>query len=250
MILPESSGSDPAFWRPSDEEIQAYQGSDLVLLWGADFAKWVQNVSLPFDRVVDTGASLRDRYIFEEEGVSHSHGDSPAHSHGETAFNTWLDIKLLILQAQAVHDTLVDRYPRFATEFGDGLGKLQRDLTELDQSFVDAVPAGFEQVVFASHPVYQYFGRGYGVSLISFHWEPNETPDVAAWAGFDELQEKTGARWMLWEGKPTAETSERLKQAGVTPIEFFTLSGLPRSGDFLSGMKANAERLRAAFQSP
>ena len=250
VILPESSGSDPAFWRPTDAEIQAYQASDLILLWGADFAKWVQNVSLPFDRVVDSGASIRDRYIYEEEGVSHSHGNSPAHSHGEVAFNTWLDIKLLILQARAVHDSLVDRYPRFAIEFGNGLKSLEGDLAALDQLFDEAVPTGFTETVFASHPVYQYFGQGYGVSLINFHWEPNQLPDVEEWEGFDELLETSKAKWMLWEGAPRSETKERLMQSGVTPIEFYTLSGFPSSGDFLSGMKENAERLRSAFQSP
>ena len=39
--FPVPSGLDPAFFSPSPEIVSAYQGADLLLLNGADYAEWV-----------------------------------------------------------------------------------------------------------------------------------------------------------------------------------------------------------------
>lgn len=249
VVLPESSGADPAFWKPSDAEVLAYQEADLILLWGADFAKWVQNVSLPLSKVIDTGASIRDRYIYDEEAVSHSHGDSPEHSHGAIAFTTWLDFELMIHQSREIYESLSNRYPRHAVEFGQSYRTLEADLVNLDQEFNELVPESFDETVFASHPVYQYFGRRYGVAIESFHWEPGATPEEAEWEVFEDRLAESKARLMLWEGTPSDETASKLQMAGIAPVEFHVVGGSPKSGDFLTLMKANAERLREAFKA-
>ena len=249
VVLPKSSGSDPAFWKPSEAEVLEYQNADLILLWGADFAKWVQNVSLPLSRVIDTGASIRDRYIYEEEAVSHSHGDSPEHSHGAIAFTSWLDFELMIHQTRAVYESISKRYPRHAVEYGQSYRALEADLMSLDQAFNELIPESFTETVFASHPVYQYLARRYGIAIQSFHWEPGVMPDEAQWKEFEDRLKASQVKWMLWEGAPSEETKARLQESGVVPIEFHTAGGWPGEGDFLTVMRANLERLREAFEA-
>ena len=58
-------GADPAFWSPGPEDVALYQQADLVLLNGAGYARWINRVSLPLSRLVDTSRGFADRYIVE-----------------------------------------------------------------------------------------------------------------------------------------------------------------------------------------
>ena len=248
VVLPEASGADPAFWNPSDDTVLAYQQADLVLLWGAEYAKWVKRVSLPFGRVVDTGTGVRESYIYDEDAVTHSHGNSGAHSHGTIAFTTWLDFDLLSKQSRTIQETLANRFPRHAIDFESAFRRLEADIKALDEQAQQAVPDGFNETIFASHPVYQYFARRYGLELVSFHWEPGLTPPKAEWELFQEGLKDTKARWMLWEGEPSEAARKRLEEFGVTPVVFPTLGGIPDEGDFLTTMQASVEKLRVALE--
>src|SRR5688500_12610998 len=50
---------DPAFWEPTDKDIAAMQGADLIVMNGATYSKWADKVSLPEAKVLDTSASFK-----------------------------------------------------------------------------------------------------------------------------------------------------------------------------------------------
>jgi len=58
---------DPAFWSPDAETVSAYQQADRILLNGAGYAHWVQRVTLPASKLIDTSAGFRERYIQVED---------------------------------------------------------------------------------------------------------------------------------------------------------------------------------------
>ena len=108
VAFPVPEGVDPSFWRPSIADISAIQEADLILLNGASFATWIDRVSLPRSRVVNTSAAIEERFIVTES-ITHSHGDGGEHSHEGLAAYTWLDPTLAIAQAEAVAGALVAR---------------------------------------------------------------------------------------------------------------------------------------------
>jgi ABC-type Zn uptake system ZnuABC Zn-binding protein ZnuA len=61
--FPAPAGVDPAFWEPDLATIAAYQGADLILLNGAGYAKWIAEISLPRNRLLDTSGKLQDQLI-------------------------------------------------------------------------------------------------------------------------------------------------------------------------------------------
>ncbi|VGO23438.1 metal ABC transporter solute-binding protein, Zn/Mn family [Pontiella sulfatireligans] len=61
VVFPEMEG-DPAFWSPVAEQIAADQKADLILLNGAGYAKWVQQVSLPPAKLIDTSKGFRNQF--------------------------------------------------------------------------------------------------------------------------------------------------------------------------------------------
>jgi zinc transport system substrate-binding protein len=247
VVFPAPADEDPAFWTPAPEIIAAYQGADLILLNGADYAKWVARSSLPQARLVNSSASFADRYIALEDAVTHAHGPGGEHEHRGFAFTTWLDPTLAIEQARAVTEALTRAMPGSQSVFHSRFEALAAEFEELDQRLA-AVSAsiGEEPLVF-SHPVYQYFARRYELDGRSVHWEPDEIPDDKMWSELKEMCASHPARWMIWEGDPLAETVRELEERGIRSLVYAPCGNAPGEGDFLTMMRQNVSVIEAAF---
>lgn len=249
VSFPAPPDGDPAYWNPDPDSIAAYQRADLILLNGASYAKWVATVTLPTSKLVDTSEGFQDRYIIIEGAVVHSHGPEGEHSHGETAFTTWLDPSLAIEQAAAIRDALIAARPEHESAFHEGFAALEQDLAALDERIETAVPGGADVLVVGSHPVYQYLARRYGVAIPSVHFEPDTYPEAEGWHDLEHLLEDHAATWMLWEGEPVAQTADKLREMGIESVVFDPRGNRPRSGDYLSVMEANAAGIESVFSA-
>jgi zinc transport system substrate-binding protein len=239
---------DPAFWSPEPDLVAEYQEADLILLNGAGYAKWVERVALPSSKLVDTSRSFSESYVEVADAATHSHGPQGVHSHGEIAFTTWLDPTLAVEQARAILDALVAARPAHEAQFRAAFEALESDLLELDREIEALVSKKPDLPLLASHPVYQYLARRYGLDVASVHFEPDEMPDEKAWRGLREILDDHPAGWMLWEGEPLEETRQELAALGVENVVYDPCGSVPESGDFLTVARANVERLRNVFR--
>lgn len=246
--FPAPADVDPAFWMPDSDTVRAYQAADLILLNGAGYAHWVDKVSLPASRLVNTSRSFADQYIETTSGVSHSHGPGGKHSHSGTAFTTWLDLDQAARQADAVARAIVRKRPDARSRVEQNLETLKGDLAALDARLTRASATASSRPLLGSHPVYQYLARRYGLNLHSVLWEPDEAPTPQQWAELERLLKDHPARWMLWEAEPAPETASRLRALGVESVVFDPCANRPASGDFLSVMGGNAKRLEATYR--
>jgi len=244
VIMPAPPDVDPAFWQPDIETILEYQRADLVLLNGANYARWVKNVSLPPSRLVNTSAGFSDDYIDIETTTTHSHGPGGDHSHAGTAFTTWLDFTQAVEQARTIKDALVKRHPEQSEEFERNFNSLSQDLQALDDQLKSIALTSTRQPLMASHPVYQYFARRYGLSMQSFLWEPDVEPDKTEWNDLELLLKEHHAEWMIWEGQPLQSSIDKLQTMGIASVVFDPCGNRPEQGDFLSVMQDNEQRLR------
>jgi zinc transport system substrate-binding protein len=240
VVFPEIEG-DPAFWKPDGEAIAAFQQADLILLNGAEYAKWVPHASLPESRCVDTSAAFAKDFIHIEGVITHAHGPTGKHAHGGIAFTTWLDPAQAIAQARAIQAAFLRRWP--GGGFEARFAALRADLLELASRLEEVAPKG---PGVASHPVYQYLARRYGMNLKSVHWEPDEAPGEEGWAELAAILKEHSARWMLWEGEPLPDTVRRLEALGVRTIVFDPCGNTPEEGDYLTVMKRNVAALAEA----
>ena len=247
VVFPAPADVDPAFWKPDAVTIGAYQSADLILLNGANYAKWVGQVSLPRRRLVNTSAAFTDRLIKTESGIAHSHGAGDEHAHAGTAFTTWLDPRQALLQAEAIALALIKKRPQAQAELELNFAALERDLRGLDDQLKEILSNARGQALLASHPVYQYFARAYDLDLRSVLWEPDEFPSETQWNELGSLAEATAAKWMLWEGEALPESVSRLKKMGIDSLVFHPCANVPEQGDFLSVMQANLAQLQQAF---
>ena len=247
VIFPAPADGDPAFWKPSPEQIAAYQKADLILLNGASYAKWVAHVSLPASRMVDTSASFADQFIPLKDQVTHSHGMAGKHEHGDVAFTTWLDPLQAIAQAEAIRDALIRRRPGAAGDINQRFDSLATDLKDLDERIAVVLKAGASRPLVFSHPVYQYFIRRYSLNGQEVHWEPEESPTSEQRAELKRLIADHPAQWIIWEGTPNPATVDELKKSGLDSLTFDPCGNVAETGDYLSVMRDNALNLKKAF---
>lgn len=244
--FPAPAGEDPAFWQPGEKEITEYQEADVILLNGASYSKWLENVTLPDSKTVNTSATFSDKFIVVKDAVTHSHGGSGEHSHSGTAFTTWIDFDQAIQQADAVREAFQAARSSQVELFALNFDQLKSELLALDAG-MKAVGAKLANApVVASHPIYQYWARRYGINLQSVLWEPGTVPDDAQMEALKKILATHPARVMVWEDEPAKESVEKLKVLGINSVVFNPSANVPATGNWLDVMKANLAGLQNA----
>ncbi|MCH2160487.1 MAG: metal ABC transporter substrate-binding protein [Phycisphaerales bacterium] len=246
VVMPVPAGKNPAYWRPGPDTIAEIQQADLILLNGADYARWTGTASLPSDRTLVTSDKARDRWI-EYETAGHSHGPGDVHTHTHTATHTWLDPDIALSQGQAIRDALTNDMPEYQDEFRSNFALLRRYILEESARLETAVNADRERPVFFSSPNYFYLQRRYGINGHAFEWAPNTMPDEEQWTAMETVLETHPARWMIWESAPTPEIAERLRTFGVESVVFEPADTKPEKGDYIDAIRRGADTLSRVY---
>ena len=239
IVFPAPKDQDPAFWQPTDAQITEFQNADLIVINGATYSKWAEKVTLPESKIVDTASSFRDQFIFVKSAVTHSHGKQGEHSHVGTAFTTWIDFQQAILQADAICEAMKRLKPEALEQFAQNFDALKKDLLVLDSRMIAVGKKLANAPVAASHPVYQYWARRYGINLQHVLWEPEDVPTDAQMEDLKKILSTHAAKWMVWEGDPAKESVAKLKAIGLDSAVFDPCANVPEKGDFLSIMRSN-----------
>lgn len=243
VIYPMPADEDPAFWKPKDQDVSDFQQADLILMNGATYSKWADKVTLPRHKIVDTSASFKDKFIVIASATTHSHGPGGEHSHSGTAFTTWTDLQQAIAQLQAVRDALIKKRPAAKDGIEKNFTVLRTEIEALDTRLLAAGKKLGNQPIAASHPVYHYFARRYGINLKEVLWEPDEVPTDAQMADLEKLLSTHPAKWMIWEGEPAKESVAKIAALGLKSTVFDPCGNTPDSGDWLSVMTANVANI-------
>ena len=246
VSLPAPPDIDPANWSPDAHIIVEYQQADLIVLNGAGYAAWVVNAALPRSRFVNTTSALTDRLIPIDDAVTHSHGPSAAHSHGDTAFTTWLDFDIAIEQARSVLEGLLRVRPAHESELRQAFTELEADLRTLDERLMKVAEKLGERPILFSHPVYQYLQKRYGLNAAVVHWEPDTMPEDILWDELGVVLQEHAARVMIWEAEPLSATKQRLAEMGIECVVFQTGGNRPVTGDWLDLMRQGVTALEFA----
>ena len=242
VYLPSITG-DPAYWNPTARQVVRFQNADLILANGAGYAKWMEKVSLPSSRIVNTSRSFKDLWIQTDEIMVHSHGPEGEHSHKGTAAITWLNFKFAQLQAVSIHAAIAQQMPDNADLLNNNLDELKRQLHKLDEKIASIALRLSNQYIIASHPVYQYLESEYNLNLINLHWEPNEMPDDKQWIDFSDIIDEHKVKIMLWEDMPSLEISTKLSEHNVKIAVFDICANRPDDGTFLGIMENNLDQI-------
>ena len=239
-------GVDPARWNPTADDVAAMQSADLILLNGAGYEAWLPTASLPADRVVDTTATVRDQLI-RTGGPVHTHGPGGEHSHAGLASTTWLDPEIIIVQAEAVRDALIELSPADQVTFNSRFGLLRREIGERFASLEQAINTRPTTPVIYSHPVYQYLQRRFGMNGVAVHWDPDTEPDQQQIAELDMALAGQPSTHFIWESEPIAGNVEMLRRKGLISVVFDPSGANTEDGDLLVAFEGGAASLRRVY---
>ncbi|MEL7026059.1 MAG: zinc ABC transporter substrate-binding protein [Pseudomonadota bacterium] len=249
VVFPVPDSIDPSFWRPSIADISMIQSADLILLNGAGFATWIDRVSLPRSRLVNTSAAIEDRFIVTES-ITHSHGDGGEHSHDGLASYTWLDPTLAIEQAAAIAGAVSAKNLASPEDVFANFADLRADLEELDAQAATELEAAQGVALISTHPRYEYFAQRYGLSIAALEWEAGAAPTEAQIGELQALVDETGAGILIWEAEPPSESIDAASALGLKSVVFDPLARAEPSGPYIEAyMRAVTEIAAAAALS-
>lgn len=246
--FPVPQGVDPSFWRPSVADITAVQSADLILLNGAGFAAWVDRVSLPRSRIVNSSADIADHFIVTKS-ITHSHGEGREHSHEGLASYIWLDPTLAAAQARAVARAIKAMNLAAPEDISRALTALEADLAALDDTARTALSPLQGIGLIATHPRYQYLAQRYDLTLTSLEWDAGSMPTPDQIAELSVMVEKTGAKVLIWEATPPKAAFDLTRDLGLRNVVFAPLAHGVDGMDFISVFE-NALSALAAGAAP
>jgi zinc transport system substrate-binding protein len=253
VVCPVPEDEDAIFWMPDAKAIVAYQNADLVILNGAGFAKWVQKVSLPEARVVNTAMPFEEAFIHFEHGTVHSHGEGGEHAHEGLDGHTWIDPVNARIQANEIKNALSARFPEHEAAFEKGFAALAKDLNALDEKLKAYQAAYKNQPLLASHPAYNYIARRYGWNIKNLDLDPEAMPSDETFEGIKDILKRHPATHLIWETYPTQAIAYRIRdELGLISIEFSPCELLSEDAqnsgtDYMSVMRSNLDNISVVF---
>ena len=248
VIFPVPAGIDPSFWRPSIANISTVQSADLIILNGAGFASWIDRVTLPRSRLLNSSAAIRDQFIVTES-ITHSHGDGGEHAHEGLASYTWLDPTLAIAQVEAIAAALVARDLAPSAEVEENRARLIADLTALQATAEQALQAAQGVSLIATHPRYYYLARRFDLAITALDWDAGAVPTEDQLADLAQRAADLDARVLIWEAQPPDAAFVAVQALGLTNVVFDPWASQSNGDDFLAAYaKAVSELADAASQ--
>lgn len=240
-------GIDPSDWQPNSEEISQFQNADLILLNGANYAKWVKYASLSQAKLFNTSQGFEDQYI-HIDGPVHTHGDGEEHTHHELVFTLWIDFSLAAKQAETIYAKLLELNPQNEATLKANFEKLNSYLLKLHEQMLGIGKELNQRPIITSHPVYQYMAKAYSLNIQSVHWEPEQILTESDLEVLNELHEgKHKETLFIWEGQSSEANIEILQELGYKNIVFPPYANTPKQGDWIELMQHSIHRLRQAI---
>jgi len=245
--FPAGVSDQPDRWRPDRQTIAEIQAADLIISNGvaAPYASWMNTVSLPASKVVETasqGMSLADFISVQDIQLVHSHGPEGEHSHPTMVSRTWLDPVMLTKQADYITQQLCKQRPDKANQFKANLATVTTQLTSITPQ-----PSSNPAVsVFSATPELKFLTRAAGVSDLHFNW--NKTTTLAqAEADFAEKKPATAPQFILFPQRLESlaeRLSPLLQQQKIEPVFVDMLDKVIENRDFLKRLSNNFSKLQ------
>ena len=243
VTIPIPAGEDPMTFQPGADVINTAQQADLILLNGAGYAQWVEKVSLPRSKTVNTAEPFAAEFIEAADVVTHSHGGEAEHSHSAVANTTWLDFEMASLQAGEVAKAIISKAPDQKDAVDAALVALRADLATL-QERATVIATTVPGPAIASHPRYEYFAEAYDLDIRALHWEAEEVPDADALSDLDAMLAEKPAKLFIWELTPNPDAAKLVAERGLIQVVFNPGDNTP---GYIALMNANLDALETVL---
>lgn len=259
-------GIDPHDFEPTTQDILSLQQADLVVLQGAEFEPWGDDVitQLQSDDVpvvlataeieLHEGGHDHDEHEHDEE-AEEEHEDEHEeegheHEHGAYDPHTWLDPVLFSEMVEHIGEAIIILDPENSAIYEANIEALQSELTDLNATFESRLSNCALDEVITSHDAFSYLAERYGFTIHSIAGlSTQDTPSVTVVAELKEEAEEGIGAILLEENSVAAygETLARetgLQTLSINPVAYI----IPTGQNYLTLMQTNLDTFATALQ--
>jgi len=264
------AGRDPHDFRPSTQNLLTLQRADLVVLQGAGFEPWAEEVAhqlqadaIPVLFATDAVALLESSEHHHDEEHSeesinedeHSEAteehseDEHDHEHGSEDPHTWLDPVLFSATVVEITELLSTLDPQNASLYEQNAALLLTELETLDDQYTHRLQNCTYTEAIITHDSFGYLADRYN---LEFHpiagLSTQDTPSATLLADLRaEATEGMGA--ILLEENAVQEYGDTLaRETGLLAVAINPISYIiPEEDDYLTLMRENLNALSTAF---
>ena len=238
-----AAGGEPHDLELTPRQVGALGEADLVV-YSEGFQPAVDEAveQQAADRALDVLSTVELR-----DGAHEHAGEEEEHASGDP--HVWLDPVRLATIATAVADRLAEVDPDSAEDYRARADELEHELTALDDELRAGLASCERQQIVTSHDAFGYLADAYRLEQVAIaglspedEASPRRLAEVAAQA------EAAGVTTIFFEEAVSPKVAESLaREVGATATVLSPLELAPESGDYLTAMRDNLERLRTAL---
>lgn len=249
------AGKDPHDFEPTTQSILAMQRADAVVLQGADFEPWGDDV---IERLRSDGVPviLATADIALHEG-GHHHEDEHSeeepeneHDHGMYDPHTWLDPALFSQMVAHIAEEVAAIDPENASAYQANAVALQTELTAIDAEYRNRLASCELNEVITSHDAFSYVAKRYNFEVHSIAGlSTQDTPSATVLAELKEEAEEGIGAILLEENSITAYGETLARETGLETLTINPIAYLVPSGEnYLTLMRSNLDTFATALK--
>jgi len=230
---------------------------------GATFATWIDKVTLPENRLVNTtdAIKLTEFVVVKDYQLVHSHGPEGEHSHSWVVPQSWLSPRIARKQATLCFEKIVDCYGE-SESLDIGFAKLQTVFDDLDAKCEQLKSSAI--TVVCSTPDVLYLTREFGADDRYLQWNEarseadakKELAEMRARVLKENPDAAQTETLFLWSGKAIDELLDFSQQWKTvvetdliaTPLAETPADGKPDPQGYFKRMASNLGRIRVSVQ--
>ncbi len=169
--------------------------------------------------------------------------------------HVWLDPNLMARIVEVVADAFAKADPSRRATFTRNADEYRAELAALDDEYRDGLASCQRDVIVTAHEAFGYLARAYGLRQRGVAGiAPDSEPDPKRLAQLADLARRDGVTTVFTESLVSPRIAETLaREAGglrtevLNPLEGLTAKEQRAGADYLSVMRVNLAKLRAAL---
>lgn len=277
VIVP--AGIDPHGYEPTPKEMASIENDDLVIINGAGFEPWGENVTKNIDAtktilvvVGEPLATLEGHAHDHEHGHEDEHKEGHEDEHGHTEGHedehgneneheemvldphVWLSPVLAKKIVDNITTGFVSADPKNASYYQVNAEALKQELSELDLAYQSGLAECGSKEMITSHSAFGYLAREYGLTQTSISGlSPEEESSTGELAEIADFAKEHEVKYIFFESLASPKLSETLaSEIGaqtlvLNPLEGLTQEEVAQGKNYFSVMRDNLANLQTAL---
>jgi zinc transport system substrate-binding protein len=252
---------EPHEYEPTPQDLIAMENAALIIVNGAGFAGWEEDViqNMPPSKVVVASEGLAtlmgEAHEEHEEEGEHEGKEEEEHKEEVIDPHVWLSPVLAQRMAERIRDGFIAADPGNEAAYRANASALVAELHSLDNAFRTGLAECARREIIASHAAFGYIAAAYDleqeeISGLSTEEEPSpqQLVEVVRFAREHNITH------IFFETLVTPELSETIarevgaKTLVLNPLEGLTSEEIAAGKNYITEMQQNLANLRVALQ--